>query len=257
MKGLLRVLFGLVIPVAVILGYAKWAMNAESFYFPPVDQILEQFTSMWLGEGFARDVWPSIRNLVVGYGLAVALALGIGLAAGLNRRVGAMIMPILHVFRSVPPITLVPPLIIMLGLDWGTKVVVIAIGASLPMVVATIDGLRRIDPETLDTADAYLVRGWLRLRKVTLPAASPTILGGMQVGLQIAFILMVASEMLGAFEGIGYLTIQAQQTFATAQMWAGIVLLSILGVLANFLFGLGRDHLLKWHVGMRAQASAG
>jgi len=79
----------------------------------------------------------------------------------------------------------------------------------------------------------------------------------MQVGLQIAFILMVASEMLGAFEGIGYLTIQAQQTFATAQMWAGIVLLSILGVLANYLFGLGRNYLLKWHVGMRAQALAG
>jgi len=200
-------------------------------------------------------VLPSLRNLIVGYALAVVLSLSIGVVAGTNRHLRAFVSPVLQIFRSVPPITLVPPLIIILGLDWGSKVVAIAIGAGLPMTVAAIDGFRRIDPETMDTADAFLVRGWLRLRKVTLPAASPAILGGMQVGLQIAFILMVASEMLGAFEGIGFVTIKAQQTFLSTDMWAGIALLSLLGVLLNFLFGVGRGQLLKWHDGMRAQAS--
>jgi ABC-type nitrate/sulfonate/bicarbonate transport system permease component len=187
----------------------------------------------------------------------VVISLVIGVLAGTNRHFRAVITPVLQIFRSVPPITLVPPLIIILGLDWGSKVAAIAIGAGLPMTVAAIDGFRRIDPETLDTADVFLVRGFLKLRKVTLPAASPAILGGMQVGLQIAFILMVASEMLGSFEGIGFVTIMAQQTFLSPDMWAGIVLLSILGVALNFVFNLCRGRLLKWHDGMRAQASMG
>lgn len=252
-----RVAIGLIIPIAVIIGYAVWAASAESLYFPPVEQIAESFRANWFGEGLTLNVLPSLRNLIVGYALAVVISLVIGVLAGTNRHVRAFVTPVLQIFRSVPPITLVPPLIIILGLDWGSKVAAIAIGAGLPMTVAAIDGFRRIDPETLDTADAFLVKGFLKLRKVTLPAASPAILGGMQVGLQIAFILMVASEMLGSFEGIGFVTIMAQQTFRSPDMWAGIVLLSVLGVLLNFLFNLGRAHILKWHDGMRAQASMG
>jgi sulfonate transport system permease protein len=255
-RAIWRVLLGLIVPVLVIWAYARWAADAGNLYFPPVDQIKDRFTTLWFGDGFSMNVLPSLRNLIVGYLLAVLISLAIGVFAGVNKTFRSMITPLLQIFRSVPPITLVPPLVIILGLDWGTKVVVIAIGAGLPMTVAAIDGFRRIDPETVDTADAFLVHGWLKLRKVILPAASPAILGGMQVGLQIAFILMVASEMLGSFEGIGFVTLQAQQTFISTDMWAGIVLLSLIGVILNFAFSLVRSRVLRWHSGMRAQASA-
>lgn len=255
MRTLARALFGLVVPILAIAAYARWAETAGSLYFPPVHQISESFQRLWFGDGFTTNVLPSLRNLLVGYLLAVVLSLAVGILAGTSRVIRAIVTPVLQIFRSVPPITLVPPLIIILGLDWGSKVVTIAIGAGMPMIVAAIDGFRRIDPEFMDTAAAFHVRGVLRLRKVTLPSAGPAILGGMQVGLQIAFILMVASEMLGSFEGIGFVTIMAQQTFLSTDMWAGIVLLSVLGVVVNFAFGLFRDHVLRWHIGMRAQAS--
>ena len=93
-----------------------------------------------------------------------------------------------------------------------------------------------------------------RVTKVLLPSAGPQIFAGLQVSLQVAFVVMIASEMLGSTEGIGALTLLAQQSFAVTDMWSGIVLLGLLGYLVNLLFLLARGRVLHWYDGARKAA---
>jgi len=90
-----------------------------------------------------------------------------------------------------------------------------------------------------------------RLRYVTLPAASPQIFAGMRTSLSLALILMVVSEMVASTNGIGYFVLQSQRTFDIPQMWAGILLVGVLGYLLNAVFTLVEHHLLRWHRGVK------
>jgi sulfonate transport system permease protein len=144
----------------------------------------------------------------------------------------------------------------VLGVGDESKVAIIALGAFFPIALATVDGLRRTDPALLDVTRSLRLSRWRELVSAWLPSASPSIAGGMQTGLQFAFILMVASEMLAAVRGLGYLTMTAQATFDSRSVWAGIVLLAILGFAFNAVFVLIRDRVLRWHVESRAASRA-
>ncbi|MBX6722652.1 MAG: ABC transporter permease subunit, partial [Dactylosporangium sp.] len=128
-------------------------------------------------------------------------------------------------------------------------IAVIIFGVIWPVLLNTIDGARTVDSVQLDTAKVFGITGWQRLWKVILPAASPKIFAGLRLSLSLAVILMVISELIGAASGIGEHLVNAQQSFQLPSMWAGILLLSILGLLLNGVFVLVERRVLSWHRG--------
>lgn len=254
MNPVRRVLLGLSLPAALILGYAIWTSNVTNPYFPPLLSIGQRFRELWLFDRFGSDMLPSLRNLVLGYLIAVVLSIAVGVALGRVKVLRLLLIPLLDFARSIPIIMLIPPFVLVLGIGDASKLAIIALGAFFPIVLATIDGLRRTDPALIDVTRALRLPWWKELCVAWLPSAAPSIAGGMQTGLQFAFILMVASEMLAAVRGLGYVTMQAQLTFDSVSVWAGIVLLAILGFCLNTVFVVIRDRVLKWHVESRATA---
>jgi ABC-type nitrate/sulfonate/bicarbonate transport system permease component len=117
--------------------------------------------------------------------------------------------------------------------------------------------VRALDPVLEDVARVTRLRRRERFFSVILPSAGPQVFAGLRVSLQVAFIVMISSEMLGSTQGIGFLTIQAQQSFAITDMWAGMLLLGVLGCLTNVAFLVVERRVLRWHHGMRAVAKAG
>ncbi|QLQ09948.1 MAG: ABC transporter permease subunit [Nocardioidaceae bacterium] len=250
MSRTLRIVLGAAPPVVVLVGYALWAQGASNAYFPPLGDIVQRFRELWLSEGFLTHVVPSLKNLVLGFAIAVASGLLVGVALGLSRTTREMFVPLLNFGRSLPPIMLIPPLVLVLGVGDASKIAIIAFGAAFPVCLASIDGVRRTDPAQLDMARSIGLSPLETVRHIHLPSASPTIFGGVQVSLQVAFVLMIASEMLAAFRGLGYITMQAQLMFDARTMWAGTILLAILGFLTNALFAMVRRSALSWHSGM-------
>ncbi|GAA3663493.1 aliphatic sulfonate ABC transporter permease SsuC [Nocardioides ginsengisoli] len=251
-----RVALGLVVPVAIVVSYALWSANAASPYFPPLDVILTRFRELWLFDLVASDVLPSLKNLGLGLLLAVIAGIPCGAILGRIRWMGEMFGPLLDFWRSVPPIMLIPPLVLILGIEDSAKVTIIAVGSFFPVCVATADGMRQADPTLVDAARAMRLGPLKTMVDIYLRAGSPAILGGIQIGLQAAFVLMVASEMLAAYRGIGYLTMQAQVTFDSVTMWAGTLLLALLGFTANAVFVAIRNRVLSWHTGMRVSRAS-
>lgn len=256
MKRWKRIVLGLILPVLVIVGYAVWTSSSQSPYFPPLEDIANRFKDLWLFDKLGTDVLPSLLNLVVGLAAAVVAGLFLGLVLGRIVWLRAAFIGLLHFGRSVPPIMLIPPLVLVLGVGDISKVAIIAFGALFPVCLATIDGIRQTEPTLVDMARSIKLGRLATIRHVYLPAASPSIYGGAQISLQVAFVLMVASEMLAAYRGLGYITMQAQLSFDSRTMWAGIVLLALLGYVTSVVFNLIRKRALRWHAGMtRAESN--
>lgn len=235
------------VPVAVVMAW--WFLSAGSTnpYFPPLQQILVHFQELWLFDRFASDVLPSLGNLLAGFALAVIVGIAAGVVLGLVSWLAWAVEPVVYFWRAIPPVAFVPIFVSLLGFGAETRIVVIFIGAVFPTLIATIDAIRSIDPIVRDTSRAYRLTWPERIFRVYLPASGPRIASGVQISLTASFILMIASEMLGSSVGIGAMTLLAQQTFASADMWAGILLLGMIGFAANALFLWARRHVLAWY----------
>lgn len=256
MKLRTRIVIGAIFPVLLVGGYALWTSQNSNPYFPPIPRILQKFADLWLFDRVPTDLLPSLVNFAIGYVIAALAGVILGLTLGRIRLVADTIMPLLHFARSVPPLMLIPPLILLLGVGDPSKVAIIALGAFFPIVLATIDGIRQTDANHVDAARAMRLTVWQRIVNVWIPSSTPSMFAGLQTGLQFALVLMVSSEMIAATRGVGFITMQSQITFDATGVWAGILLLAILGFVLNFLFVRVRNRVLSWHIGMRAQAKA-
>ena len=249
------VLIGAEILVPLLLLAAWWLIPADSknAFFPPLETILHNLVAMAGTSAFWVDVGSSVGNLVLSFILATAIGVTVGLALGLLPRLSWFVEPTMHFFRAIPPVALVPIFVSLLGFGNETRIVSITLAALFPVLISTIDGIHGAEP-TLGMVSRVYRLGWRdRLFSVTLPAASPRILSGMQVSLIAAFVVMIASEMLGSSVGLGAWTLLAQQSFAIADMWAGILTLGVLGYAATALFTLFRRWILRWYIASQQQ----
>jgi ABC-type nitrate/sulfonate/bicarbonate transport system permease component len=236
--------------IAVLL--AAWEMTARAnanVYVPPPSQIAVTFGHEWFSPQFVHQALPSIARLIAGFAIATALGIVLGIAIGVSDGLYRALDPILQVLRALPPTAVIPVGILLLGIGDAMKICVIAFGAIWPVVVNTVDGARGVSAERLDTARNF---GFTRLEtivSVTFPSALPQIFAGLRIGLALAFIMIVISEMVGGSNGLGYAILSAQRTFAIPAYISGIALLAVLGYGLNALFTLVERRVLAWHLG--------
>jgi ABC-type nitrate/sulfonate/bicarbonate transport system permease component len=237
----------------VLLG-TWWLLtaNSTSFFWPPLSEILRAFPKTWNGDRLTSDVLPSLARLGLGYGFALVAGIVAGTTIGLVPVLRSLSEPTLEFFRAVPPPVLVPVIALFAGYTGSVgKIVMITVGCVWPVLLNTVDGVRGLDPVLLDTARSYRLRLRRRLVYVVLPGASPRIAAGARQSLSIGVILMVISELFGANRGLGASIVQFQRGFAIPQMWTGIILLGLIGVLLSVAFRFVENHTLAWYHGQR------
>lgn len=244
----------LVLGLPVVLLAAWWAGSADStnYFWPPLRDIFGTMKQTWFPDRLLEDVVPSLLRLLAGYLLALLLGVGLGVAIGLNRTLRAFLEPVLEFFRAIPPPVLVPILILFAGIGNGMKILVIVSGCIWPVLLNTVEGVRGIDEVLRNTSRVYRLSPLAQLRHLVLRGASPQIFAGARQALSIGIILMVISEMFAASNGIGFTIVQFQRTFAIPEMWSGIIVLGLLGVLLAAVFRIVESRALRWYTGLRA-----
>jgi ABC-type nitrate/sulfonate/bicarbonate transport system permease component len=228
--------------------------GSTDVYWPPLRTILTAFPDVWTADRLRGDVLPSVWRLAAGYALAAVAGVALGTLIGSHRRVRAVCEPVLEFLRAVPPPVLVPVIMLFAGIGDTMKVAVIASGCVWPVLLNTVEGVRAVDPVMAEAARSYGITGTARLRSLVLPSASPQIFTGLRQALSIGIILMVISEMFAASNGLGFTIVQFQRGFAIPDMWTGILLLGMLGVVLSVLFRLAERRVLGWYHGLRASA---
>jgi ABC-type nitrate/sulfonate/bicarbonate transport system permease component len=243
----------LVLGLPLVLFAAWWTLTAdsESFFWPPLRDILATFPDTWLEGRLTSEVLPSLLRLAAGYSLALVLGVAVGVAVGSSAVLRAVTEPVLEFFRAIPPPVLVPILMLFAGIGDTMKILVIVSGCIWPVLLNTVEGVRAVDEVLRDTARCYRLGRRSQLVHLVLRGASPQIAAGARQALSIGIILMVISEMFAATNGVGFTIIQFQRSFAIPEMWSGIILLGLIGVALSLVFRSVEARALGWYRGLR------
>jgi ABC-type nitrate/sulfonate/bicarbonate transport system permease component len=219
----------------------------DPFFLPPVRSIAAAGVALVQSGDLLNHLGSSAWRLAVGYGLGVILAIAMGLLIGYYREAHKAFSPLIELLRPLPSAALIPVAILFLGIGDGMKIFIIAWAAFFPVVINTSDGVRGVDTVLLDTARTFQLTEWEIFRSILIPATAPQVVTGMRVSLGIAIILVVISEMVAGNTGIGYLILNAQRSFAVAEMFAAIFVLVICGYALSQMFIWIERRKLRWH----------
>lgn len=243
--------FALGLPILLLVVWGLSATVAPAKFFPGPAAILQAFVSTWVGPAFLTDVLPSLGRLALGILFSILVGVVAGTVIGLTRWLRELLEPVLEFFRAVPPPVLIPIVAVLIGANDGMKVAVIVAGAVWPVLLNTIEGVRATDAVMTETSRSFALTRAERLRYLTLPAASPRIMAGVRQSLSIALILMVISEMFYSSSGLGFKIVYFQRNYLIAEMWSGIVLLGLIGILLATVFTVVERRVLRWYHGIK------
>lgn len=176
-------------------------------------------------------VYVSIRRVLIAFCLAVLFGLPLGLYMGWNRTFDKIIKPIFEVLRPIPPIAWIPIAILWLGVAEGSKVFICFVGAFVIMVLNSYTGMRYVDPLLIDAAKSFGASRQQQFFNVAAPACMPSIFAGVQNALSMAWMCVLAAEMVGARQGVGFIIIQGMDLNKPAMILVGMVLIGIIGSL--------------------------
>ena len=213
---------------------------------PLPSEVLDVFRRLWVTGALWDHLLPSLSRFAVGGALGALAGVGVGTLIGLFGLVRAGLVPLIAALFPVPKIALLPLFVIWFGIGEGSKYALIALGTFTPMVVATYGAVDNVDRTLIRMGQSFGLRWWSIVRKIVLPGAMPGILSGLRIGLAIAIILLVAAEMLGATYGIGAYILEAGSLYDLERLFAGVVILSVLGVVTSSAIGWLERLLLRW-----------
>ena len=246
-----RILMAVTLPTIVLAAW--WIASADSTdpFWPPLKEIFASFIPTWSEGRIEADVVPSLLRLATGYSIALVVGIGLGVFIGSSKAVREYLEPVLEFLRAIPAPVLIPIIMLFAGIGDGMKIIVIAFGCIWPILLNTVEGVRSVDEVLRDTSTVYRLTWRTKLFKLVLRGSSPQIFAGARQSLSIGIILMVISEMFAATNGIGFTTLQFQRTFAIPEMWTGIMLLGIVGVVLAYIFRIVERRSLAWYLGIR------
>jgi sulfonate transport system permease protein len=250
-------LLGLLLPATALAGLELGARVGwiPSNMLPAPSQILQTLADLG-AHGLLAHIGASTLRVTAGFSLGAVLAVLLGAAVGLNRRAEELLDPTFQALRAIPSLAWVPLLLLWLGIDEAPKVVLIAIGAFFPVYMGVASGIRGVDRKLIEVARLYRLGGVAITRRVLLPATMPSILTGLRNGLSLAWMFMVAAELIAASQGLGYLLSDGRETSRADIVLAAIVLLAILGKASDSVMAVIERRWLSWRDSFSSQRQA-
>jgi sulfonate transport system permease protein len=238
--------YGILIAFLAIWQVSSSAGWVNAAVLPPIDTIVTALWNGLAGGTLLGDIAISLQRAGLAFAAAVAVAIPLGLFMGQVRAVETALDPILQVFRQTSALALYPVFILLLGLGEASKVFVIFWATLFPLLLNTISGVKQVDPKLLEMARVYGAARLTVFRRVVLPGSVPSIFVGLRLSATTALLLLIASEMIGANKGIGFQVMNAQYNFQIPLMFAAIVILAGLGLIANQALVSLQRRLCRW-----------
>jgi len=238
---------GLVLPVTVLLALELVARQGwvAANLLPPPTEVLRTLWSLGPA-ALAGHVAASSARVGLGFAAGAALGIAAGAAAGLSSFAQRLLDPSFQALRAIPSLAWVPLLLLWLGIDEAPKLVLIAIGAFFPVYMGVSAGFRDVDRKLVEVARLYGLGGRALARRVLLPAALPSVLTGLRNGLSLAWMFMVAAELIAATRGLGYLLTDGREMGRADIVFVAIALLAALGKLSDSAMAWLEQRLLAW-----------
>jgi sulfonate transport system permease protein len=198
------------------------------------------------GDRLGRHIGASTLRVLAGFGLGAALALVLGAAMGLSRRLDALLDPSFQALRAIPSLAWVPVLLLWMGIDEAPKITLVAIGAFFPVHLSVVGGIRDVDRKLIELGEVNRLSRFALFTRILLPASLPQIFTGLRTGLALAWMFMVAAELIAATRGLGYLLSDGRETGRPDLVFGAILLLALAGKLSDSVLKAVETRALAW-----------
>jgi ABC-type nitrate/sulfonate/bicarbonate transport system permease component len=230
---------------------ALWQLASNTGLLPPLFMpsplsVVKALVVLWQDGTLVGHVTASLGRIVPGWLIGTAAGLAVGLAMGIFSAARAAGIPIVSALFPIPKIALLPLLILWFGIGEPSKIATIALGVFFPTTISAYTACDSVPRNLIRMGQSFGLPGRDIVTKILLPGATPGILAGFRISSSVALLLVVAAEMIGAQQGIGAFVLTAGSLMQTDQLLAGVVMLSVLGLLIAWGLGTLERAMLKW-----------
>lgn len=240
--------------IAIVVFLAVWELLpklgiVDSAFLPPFSVVLQSGWQLILNGQLWGHLQASLIRSFSGFLVALVVAIPLGLAIGWYSRFSDLITPLLELFRNTAPLALLPVFILFLGIGEASKISLIIYACVWPILLNTISGVQQVDPLLIKSARTMGLTPVKLFRKVILPASVPTIFVGIRLAGGFSVLMLVAAEMIGAKAGLGYLINYSQFNFQIPEMFFGIIVITLVGLIFNYSLLFIERRLTGWKTG--------
>jgi len=246
-RRLPRAWVGLVLPLGLLLALevAARLQLVPTYLAPPPSVVFATLFDL-AGHGLLTHLGASVLRVLAGFTIGAGAGFLVAIAIGLSLTLERWVDPTFQALRAVPSLAWVPLLLLWLGIDETPKIVLIAIGAFFPVYLNVVSGLRNVDRKLVELGESYGLGAYQLVRRILLPASLPSLFTGLRTSLSLAWMFLVAAELIAATKGLGYLLTDGRETSRPDIVIAAILLLAVLGKLSDGLLKSIETRALRW-----------
>ncbi len=243
-----RLGIGLIFPAAVLVIWYLYTTYADvpNSILPKIQTVAATCRDMVASGQLQEDLWISIRRVLEGFLASGVLGIVLGSLMGMSKTVEAFLMPTLTTVRQIPMIAWIPLIILWAGIGESSKVIIIMIAATFPILMNTLSGISSTPIGLVEVARLHKLSKWQTFLKVYLPHALPQMLVGLKLGLGVSWMAVVASELIAASSGIGYRMNDARSLMRSDQVIVCMIVVGIIGVLMDKIMSIIFDAATPW-----------
>lgn len=238
----------LLLPTVVLYFWHLAALREwiSPLLLPAPGQVLHTLLDLYDSGDLWRHLGFSLGRVAEGYLAGVVLGLTLGGVMGLSKTFEAYVLPSFKTISLIPTLGWIPLFIMLVGIDEGLKILIIAKAVMIPVTINTLKGIRNIPAGYFDVARIYQFSPVQALVSLIIPAALPSLSSGLRLGLSNAWMALVAVELLASSEGIGYLIVWGRQLLQLDLVMASMVIIGITGWMLDHIFQRAEQRLLAW-----------
>jgi sulfonate transport system permease protein len=225
--------------VIILLGLVK------PILLPSPQQVMKVAMEMIVSGELIRHLSVSLIRVLEGFSLAAILAVSLGVVLGMSAVVFQLANGTIQLLRPIPPIAWLPLAILWFGIEEGSKVFIIIVGAFFPIFTNVLDGIRQTESKYVELVKVLEISRWRIITKVVIPGALPFIFAGLRTGLGYAWMCVVAAELSAGMTGIGYMLTDARAMIQTDRVLVGMLAIGAIGKLMDMMLQLIEKKVIK------------
>ena len=237
--------------VSILCLLAIWELICQSgvvssLFLPAPTSIISALLQMIADGEIGISLAASLYRILAGFFIGSLVGLAVGLVTGTSAMMDKIGTPIVNAIYPIPKIALLPLFILWLGIGELSKVTIIALGVFFPVAMNTYSGVKNVDTLLLKVAASFNASWWMTMKSVVLPNALPMIFAGLRLAAGTSLLLLVAAEMIAAQVGIGALILHYGDLMITDRLMAGVIVLSLLGLVFNLILQFLERKAIPW-----------
>jgi sulfonate transport system permease protein len=249
---------GLLLPVSLALAweFIVWRGWSSGRLVPPPSKVFATILDLARSGELWLHIKATLTRVTLGFGFGVIAGTMLGAVSGYWTLARRLLDPTVQALRAIPSLAWVPLFILWLGIFETSKIALIAIGVFFPVYLGVMGAILSVDRKIVEVGRTFRLSGPAMIRRILLPAVLPAYVVALRVGLGLGWMFVVAAELIGASEGLGYLLLDGQQLGKPAQILAAIVIFAVLGKTTDWLIEIASHPFLRWQDAFGKQGGA-